>query len=96
MLLHGKLDTTWQCVLAEQKASCILGCNYRSVAIRSREVIQYLYSWLVRPHPLGVLQPVLEFPTYNPTKDMYILEKVQRKAIEMLRGLDHLWSLKTG
>jgi len=54
VLMDEKLDMSHQCVLAAQKANCILGCIRRSVASRSREVILPLCS------TLGVLRPALE------------------------------------
>ncbi|GAB0184977.1 mitochondrial enolase superfamily member 1 [Grus japonensis] len=50
VLVDKKLNVTQLCMLAAQKANCILGCINRSVTSRSREVILPLYSALVRSH----------------------------------------------
>jgi len=50
VLIDQTLSMTWQCALAVQKTSCLLGCIKRRVASRSRQVILHLYSNLVRPH----------------------------------------------
>ncbi|PKU43056.1 rna-directed dna polymerase from mobile element jockey-like [Limosa lapponica baueri] len=50
VLVYEKLNMSWQCALAAQKANCILGCIKRSVASRSQQVILPLYSVLLRPH----------------------------------------------
>jgi len=83
----GKLAMRQRYALAAQKAKCILVCK-RYMASRAREVILPLYSVLMRPH--------LEYCVlmWNPQykSDMDLLECIQRRATEMIQGVEHLSS----
>ncbi|GAB0204300.1 mitochondrial enolase superfamily member 1 [Grus japonensis] len=86
LLVDENLNMSRQCVLAAQKANHILGSIKNSMTSRSREVILSLYPALVRPHLEYCIQ--LWSPQYK--KDMELLEQVQRRAMKIIRGVDHI------
>jgi len=74
VLVVEKLNMTWQCVLAAQKAFCVVGCIPSSRARRLRDILP-LCSALVRCPWESCVQ--LWSPQYR--TDMDLLEQGQRR-----------------
>ena len=81
VLIKDKLEMSQLCAPAAQKASGILGCVSRRLAVGTEGIVP-LCSALMRSHLEHCVQ------TWGPQhkKDEELLEWVQRRATKMLRG----------
>ncbi|KAJ7421329.1 hypothetical protein BTVI_18692 [Pitangus sulphuratus] len=83
VLVDGKLNMSQQCP-GSQEANYVLGGIRQSITNWLREAIVPLCSTLGWPH----LEYFVQFWALQYKKDIQLLESVQRRAMEMVKGLE--------
>uniref|UniRef100_A0A8C3IEJ8 Reverse transcriptase domain-containing protein n=1 Tax=Chrysemys picta bellii TaxID=8478 RepID=A0A8C3IEJ8_CHRPI len=86
VLVDRRMTMSRQCDVAVKKANAVLGCIRRGISSRDKEVLLPLYKALVRPH----LEYCMQFWSPMFKKDELKLERVQRRATRMIRGMENL------
>jgi hypothetical protein len=86
VIIHKSAKQSRQCTEAAKKANRVLGMIKRTIISRDKDILLRLYKSLVRPH----LEYCVQVWNPNLKKDKELLEKVQRRATKMIKGMGGL------
>ena len=84
--MNANMKVSEQCRIAASKGNQVLGMIRRNISYKDKSLIVPLYKAIVRPHLEYCIQ------AWSPylRKDIYMLEKIQRRATNLIPGLRDL------
>ena len=84
--MNSNMKVSEQCRIAASKGNQVLGMIRRNITYKENSLIVPLYKAIVRPHLEYCIQ------AWNPhlSKDIDMLEKIQRRATKLIPGLRDL------
>ena len=81
--MNANRKVSEQCIIAVSKGDQVLGMIRRNITYKEKILIIPLYKAIVRPHLEYCIQ------SWSPylRKDIYMLDKIQRRATKLIPGL---------
>ncbi|CAM5105037.1 unnamed protein product [Natator depressus] len=86
VIVESSLKTSTQCAAAVKKANGMLGIIKKGIENKTENILLPLYKSMVRPH----LEYCVQMWSPRLQKDTLALEKVQKRATKMIRGLERV------
>ena len=84
VIVDNMLKPSAQCAAAAKRANRMLGMIRKGMENKTKDIIMPLYRSMVRPH----LEYCVQFWSPYLKKDIALLEKVQRRATKMVKGME--------
>ena len=86
IIMQNNLTVSKQCAKVVDTANRVLGIIYRTFAYKPRDIILPLYTSFARPH----LEYCVQVWCLHLKKDIYLIDKVQRRSKIMIVELRYL------